>query len=222
LQKPSPAPILSRVYLLTTECQTVKTRLLMLFAAMMLTTGCASNKMIDSAQQELITPGADKAQIVFMRSSMFGGAIQSSVFDASGGDTKFIGILSTGKRIAYTVEPGKYRFMVVSEAADFMEAEVLGGKTYYAMVTPRMGAWKARFSMHPVRNGGPGEFQVQSDKFQGWLKSTKLSENTPASHAWAEENHSNIRGKQADYEIVWQQKSPAELAERTLNPDDGV
>lgn len=200
----------------------MKTKLLMLVAAMLLATGCASTKMVDSAQQELIAPTADKAQIVFMRSSMFGGAVQSSVFDVTGDETEFIGILSAGKKIAYTVEPGKHTFMVVSEAADFMEAEMLGGKTYYAMVTPRMGAWKARFSMYPVRNGGPGEFQYGSDKFQGWLKSTELSENTPASHAWAEENRSNIRSKQVDYEAVWQQKSPAELAERTLNPDDGV
>ena len=200
----------------------MKTRLFVLLATVLLASGCASNKMIDSAQQELIAPGEDKAQIVFMRSSMFGGAIQSSVFDVTGGEAEFIGILSAGKKIAHSVEPGKRRFMVVSEAADFMEAELLGGKTYFAMVTPRMGAWKARFSMHPVRNGDPGEFQYQSDEFQKWLKSTEFSENTPASKAWAEENHSNILGKKADYEVVWKQKSPEELAERTLNPQDGI
>ena len=200
----------------------MKTRLVTLLTAVMLATGCASNKMMDSEQQELITPSADKAQIVFMRSSMFGGAIQSAIFDVSGGETRFIGILSTGKKIAHTVEPGKRKFMVVSEAADFMEAELLGGKTYYAMVTPRMGAWKARFSMHPVRNGGPGEFQYDSDEFRKWLSSTRFSENTPASQAWADENRSSILGKQADYEVVWKQKSAAELAERTLNPEDGV
>jgi len=200
----------------------MRSKLLMLIAAMLLATGCASSKMIDSAQQELITPTADKAQIVFLRPSMFGGAIQSSVFDVTGDDVEFIGILSAGKKIAYTVEPGKHMFMVVSEAADFMEAELRGGKTYFAMVTARMGAWKARFSMYPVRNGGPGEYQYGSDRFQGWLESTELSENTPASRAWAEENDSSIRGKQLDYETVWKQKSPAALAERTLNPDDGV
>jgi hypothetical protein len=200
----------------------MKSKLLLFMAAMLLATGCASTKMVDSAQQQLITPTADKSQIVFLRSSMLGGAIQSSVFDVTGDETKFIGILSTGKKIAYSVEPGKHTFMVVSEAADFMEADMLGGKTYYAMVTPRMGAWKARFSMHPVRNDGPGEFQVQSDRFQGWLRDTELSENTPASYAWAKENHPNILDKKDSYEDVWNQKSAAELAERTLNPDDGV
>ena len=59
-----------------------------------------------------------------------------------------------------------------------------GGKIYFAMVTPRMGAWKARFSMHPVRNGGPGEFQYSSDRFQSWLAEAKFVDNTSESEAW--------------------------------------
>jgi hypothetical protein len=200
----------------------MKAKLLLLLAAILLATGCASSRMVDSAQQELIAPSADKAQVVFLRSSFLGSAIQSVIYDATDDGAEFIGILSNGKKLAHTVEPGKYVFMVVSEAADFMAAEVVGGKTYYAIVTPRMGAWKARFSMYPVRNGGPGEFQYGSDSFQSWLTSTALSENTPDSHAWARENHSSVLQKQADYSVVWQQKSPSELAERTLNPDDGV
>lgn len=203
-------------------CQTMKAKLLLLLAAMLLATGCASSRMVDSAQQELIAPSADKAQIVFLRSSFVGSAIQSVIYDATGDGADFIGILSNGKKLAHTVEPGKHVFMVVSEAADFMAAEVVGGKTYYAIVTPRMGAWKARFSMHPVRNGGPGKFQVGSARFQGWLSGAALSENTPDSYAWAEANRSSVLQKQANYTPVWQQKSPSDLAERTLNPDDGV
>ena len=106
----------------------------------MLASGCASNMMIDSAEQELVAPAADTAQIVFLRSSILGSAIQAVVYDATDGGAEFIGILSNGKKLAHTVQPGKHVFMVVSEAADFMEAELLGGKTYYAMITPRMGA----------------------------------------------------------------------------------
>ncbi len=40
--------------------------------------------------------------------------------------------------------------MVVSEAADFAKADVEAGKTYYVLVTPRMGWWKARFSLRPL------------------------------------------------------------------------
>ncbi|MEO1203316.1 MAG: hypothetical protein AAFX10_11445, partial [Pseudomonadota bacterium] len=105
---------------------------------------------------------------------------------------------------------------------DFMEANVAGGKTYYAVVTPRMGAWRARFSMHPVRNGGPGEFQIDSQDFRDWMESTVFSENTPDSYAWAEANATSVISKQQDYWEVWQEKSASDLAKRTLNPEDGT
>ncbi len=200
----------------------MKTRIITSLTAILLATGCASSKMIDRASQELVAPSADTAQIVFIRSSFVGSAIQASIFDATSTDAQFIGILSNGKKLSYMVDPGEHTFMVVSEAADFMKANMVGGKTYYAMVTPRMGAWKARFSMHPVRKGKGGEFQYESDRFQGFLKDSKFTENTPASTAWYEENRQNVATKQADYWAVWQQKSEGEQEKRTLYPKDGI
>lgn len=200
----------------------MNTKLLALLAATLFATGCASNKMIDAPQQEVITPPADKAQIVFLRSSFVGSAIQSVIYDATDGGTEFIGILSNDKMLSYTVDSGKHLFMVVSEAADFMEANLVGGKTYYAIVTPRMGAWRARFSMSPVRNGGSGEFQYDSSEFRDWIADAEFSQNTPESFAWAKDNHASVEEKQAEYWEVWQQKSAADLAERTMNPDDGI
>lgn len=202
----------------------IRMKLATMAALAMTATGCASSKMIDSANQQLSIPEAGKAQIVFLRVSQMGGAIQSTVYDATGPESKFIGILSTGKKLTYSVAPGQHLFMVASEAADFMIANVEAGKTYYAMVTPRFGAWKARFSMHPVRRtgGADDEFVYESDKFAGWLTKTQFSENTAESNAWFNENRSDVESKRAEYLVVWKQKSEAELAERTLNADDGI
>lgn len=197
-------------------------RILLSIATILLASGCASTKMAVKSDQQVAAPTSDSAQIVFLRSSFVGSAIQASIFDVTSGEPHFIGILSNATKLAYEVQPGEHVFMVVSEAADFMEANMLGGKTYFAMVTPRMGAWKARFSMHPVRNGGPGEFQYSSERFQGWLAQTKFVANTPESEAWFKENLNSIKSKQADYWKVWQQKSESDLKERTLNPDDGI
>ena len=197
-------------------------KLHMCIAGALLLTGCASNLMIDSTNQATVVPTADKAQIIIMRPSVFGGAIQSPVFDVSSGDAEFIGIVSSGTQISYMVDPGKRVFMVVSEAADFLEADLDKGKTYYAIVTARMGAWKARFSLHPIRNGGAGDRQYDSEEFQWWLAKVRYVENTPESIAWFEANKASIKKKQIRYWEVWQQKSEADLAERTLNRDDGV
>ncbi len=200
----------------------MKLRLILVTAAIALLSGCASSKMIVKENQELIAPAAGKAQVVFMRSTFVGSAIQASVFDVTSGEPEFIGIISNDTKLAHTVDPGKRVFMVVSEAADYMEANLAAGKTYYSMVTPRMGAWKARFSMHPVRNSGSGEFQYDSKQFKEWLEKTRFVTNTAESTAWAKENLNDIKDKHARYWEVWKQKSPADLAERTLNADDGV
>lgn len=200
----------------------MKIRILLLVTVAFLAGGCASSRMIDAPEQQVVAPSADKAQVIFFRSSFVGSAIQASLFDATDGGAEFIGILSNGKKLAHEVDPGKHVFMVVSEAADFLEAELVGGKTYYAIVTPRMGAWRARFSLHPVRNGGPGELQIDSQEFRDWMNETVFTQNTPESYAWAEESAASVAERQREYWVVWQQKSPSDLAERTLNPDDGI
>ena len=191
-------------------------------AALLFLSGCASSKMRVQDNQDLIAPDSDMAQIVFMRSTFTGSAISASLFDVTDGEPEFIGILSNATKLAHSVTPGKRIFMVVSEAADFMEADLVAGKTYYSMVTPRMGAWVARFSMHPVRNGGEGDFQYSSERFQKWLKKTNFVENTAESQTWFEATRSDIKMKQQKYWEVWQKKTPAALAERTLNTGDGI
>ena len=201
----------------------MKTRTVFLAVAILLLSGCAgSSKMLVLENQQLVAPTAEETQLVFLRSTFTGSAISASLYDVTDGNLDFIGILGNDSKIAYTVEPGKHTFMVVSEAADFMEADVAAGKTYYAMVTPRMGAWAARFSMHPVRNGREGNFQYSSERFQNWLKRTKFVQNTPESLAWFEGSRNSVESKQSKYWPVWQKKTPEALAERTLNPDDGV
>ena len=200
----------------------MRLKLLMLATTVMLASGCATTRMIDSPQQALVPPSNNQAQIVFVRSSFVGSAIQAVIYDATDDGAEFVGILSNAKKLAYRVDPGRHVFMVVSEAADFLEAELDGGKTYYAMVTPRMGAWRARFSLFPVRNSGPGEFQYGSERFQEWLEEAQFVQNTPESLAWAEQNQASVHDKQTEYWEVWREKTPDDLAERTLNSDDGV
>ncbi len=163
------------------------------------------------------TMGDASAKVVFMRVGKMGGAISASVFDVTEpGEPKFIGIVRQSSKVAYPVKPGLYTFMVISEAADFMQAAVLGGKTYYALVTPRMGVWKARFSFQPVR----GE-EIGTKKFAGWERGTRLVTNTPDSLAWAKNNAADIADKRTRYWPEWSSKSEKDRAAQTLNADDG-
>ncbi|WP_193163654.1 hypothetical protein [Microbulbifer hainanensis] len=183
---------------------------------------CAGNPMVASSNQVVTTPDPSKAQIVFMRSSFYGSAINASLFEVNGDQNEFIGIMANGTKISREVAPGEHTFMVVSEAADFMKANLEAGKTYYAMVTPRMGAWKARFSFQPIKTDANAKFNTSSDDFGDWVTNTKLVENSEQSLRWAENNAASIDAKRDAYFAKWMAKDADEIARQTLDPSDGL
>lgn len=166
--------------------------------------GCAgsSNYMRDVPEgARSYAPESGKALLVFMRPSSLGFAVQSSVFDITSGEPEFIAIVSAKTKFAHNVDPGQHRFMVISESADFMDATLEEGKTYYALVTPRMGAWKARFSLRPLHR-----VELGTDEFQGWYDDCRWVENTPQAEQWAEQKTSSVKSKQAGKLAKWLEK----------------
>lgn len=159
--------------------------------------------------QKELKPQPDKALVVFMRPSIFGGAIQSTIYD----DQKYIGTVSANTKVAYQATPGEHLFMVIGESADFMRATLKAGYTYYARVAARMGLWKARFSFIPY-NGEESE-----DTLQEWLKDTKLVKVNSAGLNWAVANRSSITSKHDEYLQDWNSK--AEEDKQTLHTSSG-
>lgn len=180
-----------------------------------LVTGCAGpiSHMREMSAGE--TPSAappGKAVIVFMRPSTLGYAIASSVYELKSGGDVFVGIVPAKRKLAYVAEPGSTRFMVVSEAADFMAADLEAGKTYYALVTPRMGVWKARFSLRPVTAE-----DLRGAQFKDWEADCAWIDNTPASHGWAKEHWEDIQSKKVEYLQKWEPRTD----KPTLRASDG-
>lgn len=189
-------------------------------------TGCASTAtyMRESTSQNLTTVPADKARIVFLRSSFVGSAISAVVSEVADSEPKFVGVLQNGRKIAYDVPAGKRLFMVTSESADFLEANLAAGKTYYAFVTPRMGVWKARFSFVAAKTTADGLFKLGSEEFNKTLANNKLEEKTPEGEKWFSENIRDIKEKQNEYWVKWNstEKSSPERANQTLNIGDSL
>jgi hypothetical protein len=167
----------------------------------LLMTGCASTHMqVIPDDQRVTRPEQGKALIYFARPGSFGGAIQAPLYDGE----KFIGVSSANTIVPYQADPGSHLFMVIGENADFLQAELLPGKTYYAQVTPRMGAWKARFSLRP-QNG-----QIPDDEVAGWFKSCKQVKLNDSGLAWAEQNAASTK-KMRDQDLPrWESKDNAE------------
>lgn len=163
-----------------------------------------------------LTPQPEHALVVFMRPSFVGGAFSASLFDVSNEETKFLGIIYYKTKVSYDVAPGEHTFMVIGESADFMKATVEAGKTYYVLVTPRLGGWKTRFSLRALRQA-----DLTGADFSRWDANTELVENTPESGEWAVKNASSIQEKRLKYWPAWTALSPEAQESMILKPEDG-
>ena len=162
----------------------------------------------------VIIPEQGKSVVIFMRPESLGYQIQSSVFEIKGKLPALVGIIAAETKLAYRLDPGPHLFMVVGESADFMTADLAPNKIYYALVEPRMGVWKARFSFDPVH-----EEKVTTSDLTDWLEDCRWVEKTAESLDWAQENMPSIQAKLDKYYPVWLQKEQSK--KQHLFPIDG-
>ncbi|WP_321491742.1 hypothetical protein [uncultured Desulfobacter sp.] len=172
--------------------------------------GCAAPTMnLSVPVTETIAPNIDKAIVYFLRPKSLGFKIHAAVYD----DETFIGFVPYGQKLPYVAEPGEHLFMVVSEAADFLKAELLAGKTYYVEVVPRMGAWRARFSLSPYTKE-----QLETQTVQKFIKEGRLIQNNEKAYEWDNSNHGSVLEKKMAYYPKWLSKD--ESARPFLNKED--
>ncbi|MGG6463196.1 hypothetical protein [Solilutibacter silvestris] len=179
-------------------------------------------KHMQPAKDQDPKPAPGKALLVIARPSSYGAAIMSSVYDAPDTGTEFIGILGGHDKIAYQAEPGKHRFMVIGENADFMDADLEAGKVYYAVVRARPGMWKARFSLLPIHAKSADKYNLESPDFKDWVKNSGWIEQDPTAQAWYAESKADIEEKKADYLKKWNVMAPNDRAELYLHAEDGT
>jgi len=160
---------------------------------------------------DLPAPAEGKALVVLFLASKRSGGTHATLAD----DGTFITHLVKRTCFFYQAEPGHRIFSVVGEAADFLEADLEAGKTYYILVAPRMGAWKARFSLVAFTE----EFKDWG-KREDWLKSCKVVTPTPRALEWAEDKKAELEEKRERYFAKWQEKPEAEKPR--LVAEDGL
>lgn len=167
-----------------------------------------AGKMVKSKGPLVVDPG--NAAIVFMRPGTFvGRTVAVPVFDVTGDKTRFVGIVDAGGKLAYSVPAGEYIFMTTVFGGDagvrFQKAQVEAGKVYYFRAHLINNLW----GLEAIRGS-----ELNSDKFKGWDKKTKLIENSPKTLKWGEENLADARRKSS--------LEPKEIPEEfTLRAEDG-
>lgn len=178
-------------------------------------TGTVSNMQIAAQGENITSPKEGSSKIVFLRASSSGYAIQSSIFKIENNNPEILGIVAAKKKMSYDLIPGNYIFMVLGESADFMYAEIEANKTYYVDITPRMGVWKARFSLKPISRG-----IVSSSRFIKSLNNCELVMPNESTKIWALVNQESILSKYTEYYEDWMTKD--ERLRPKLLSSDGI
>jgi hypothetical protein len=173
---------------------------MMAILGMTMLTGCAGTSGMAKVDEPsaVVAPQPDKATIVFYRAANSSDTNHALLFDDAMDPPRLIGIVNAGLKIAYVSDPGPRRFMVFNERPDFMEAELVAGKTYYVELVPAFGVWKERFAFHPQRAGDPSVMTALSGL--SWV------ENTPKAEGWVAPHMPSILGRREAALPKWEKK----------------
>ena len=96
------------------------------------------------------------------------------------------------------------------------------GKTYYTLVSPRIGVWKARFSLLPIHNRVDAKYSTQSADFRKWMAKTSWVDLTPRAEQWYSGHAADIQAKKLDYMGRWNSADAQQRAELTMPASDGI
>jgi hypothetical protein len=167
--------------------------------------GCGSRGMRTVSQTTVAPPGPNEAVVVFMRPLLGGDTYSTSVFDLRPDGDRFVGILRSQTRLAYRTTPGRTRFMLIATGGrdQFMDAELAGGKTYFATVTYEAVGNVTAYVLKPVRGAGPDSKEFTSCQAQcAWV------ENTERSEAWGRNRLRELPQRKARYLPEWEALGP--------------
>lgn len=179
----------------------MKTTILFLSLSLCITMlmGCASpNMRYSNIATASVQPDDSHALVYFIRPKKAGYNAHAAVYD----DHAFIGFVPYSTKLPYVTTPGEHLFMVVSESADFLKADLEAGKTYYIQVVPRLGAWRARFSLAPITKK-----TLSTAQSREWIEQATEITNKSDADLWAEKNSGSVDNKREAYLAKWLSKS---------------
>lgn len=106
-----------------------------------------SSEYMANAEKPRIEPIKDKATVVFIRPT---GQAWMNKFEIWDNDN-FIGFAQSLSYFRHVCDPGKHLFIAVAENKTFLSAELNEGRIYYIITDARMGLFKARVELKPVK-----------------------------------------------------------------------
>lgn len=176
--------------------------------------------VVESPNYVLAAPPADQAQIVFVEPiNKIQGMFPIAVFDITDDKRTLVAVSWWKAKTVALLSPGKH--LLYAHPNHIMEANVEAGKRYYVLLR---FIYANGMQLRPIRTSGTSEYRTTSPDFPKWLKETRWVEKTPeAELAFADgAPKQGLDNALQTAQNNWQAKTPAEVTELTLNPDDAV
>jgi hypothetical protein len=132
-----------------------------------------------------------------MRPSEVGIFNHAPIFDISNNGYVPLGRLGARAKLAFAVTPGNHRFMVIGKGTGFLDADLVGGKVYYVLITPDPGSSRPHFLFSPITaSTTPGLF----GSYQALTEWTAVD---PDAVAWGDGHKGSIQKMEAEGLQSW-------------------
>jgi hypothetical protein len=191
--------------------------LLLLLLAGLLLSGCTatSASMVKNTSRQALVPPRGQALVVFIRPSSSDSSKQFTLLDHN---ARYLGDSLPRSHHAVPLLPGQHTFICWSENSGALRATLAADRVYYVEVGSQLGSFSPRCNLLAVTPRSPRWSQLP-----GWLGATDqhavnlgLGQSFVNSRITAAKEQVR-RGREA-----LARYTPAELAERTILPQDGA
>ena len=165
-------------------------------------------------------PSPDQAQIVFLEPiNKIQGMFPAGIFVIEGEQRRLVNVTSWRSKSVINLPPGKH-LLFSSHVGHFMEANVAAGKRYYVLMRFIYGNG---LQLRPIRPSGTSPYRANAPDFAKWVKSTnRFVRMSPDAGTYFDMFKEAVDQAQKKALENWQAKTPAEIAELTLNEEDAV
>jgi hypothetical protein len=178
--------------------------------------GCASRSMMMNDANPAASK-SDQAVVILAFPPAITDFFSLSVYDVTEPETKLIGILETGSKIAYPVPAGRHTFMILANSTDFLEAHVAAGKTYYAVARQERpeGSFQFHYALRPVRAAELDSVESRA------IDRMPFKAKTDRADAWYVRSESSVRTRRQVFLPAWLEKNAGQRRAQTLYVEDG-
>lgn len=198
----------------------IATLLCLLFSLTARAADAPPQPFIEVPDATIPAPSADQAQIVFLEPiNKIQGMFPAGVFLIDGEKRTLVNVTSWRSKSVINLPPGKH-LLFSSHVGHFMEANVAAGKRYYVLMRFIYGNG---LQLRPIRPSGSSPYRVDGPDFSKWMKATnRFLKMSADAGAYFDLFKEAVDQAQKNALENWQAKTPAEIAELTLNEEDAI